>query len=243
MKEKFASLMYHQTTSPPRNKYYVPIDAFREQVRLIKRLQMRSAELKPDGEVSKCARVLITFDDGHKSNLEAARILKEHNLKGYFFIVKDYSLHDRDYLTESQIKEIGDMGHVLAVHGKDHGWWTMKSDEQLVSELTETRLWLEKITGKPVDACAPPGGVIDERVFECIERRMPEFRYIRTVEVGMAAAGERILKTVPIHTGTGLWQFGKILTLNRPFYSYLRMVYRLKAMLRPAYNALKKWKK
>lgn len=171
MKNKITCLMYHQTTSPPRNKYYVPIDTFRKQVQLIEELHIGSVE---PGSTSE--GVLLTFDDGHNSNLEAARILKEHDLVGYFFIVKDFSLHDPEYLTEAQISQIAAMGHGIAVHGLDHGWWTRKSDEQLVSELTETRLWLEKLTGKPVDTCAPPGGVIDKRVLACIEKRMPEFR-------------------------------------------------------------------
>lgn len=237
----YSALMYHQTTAPAQDKYYVSIPDFREQIKLIKTLDIESVSLENKSfPKTKRPPVLITFDDGHKSNLEAAEILTEYGLKGYFYVVKDFSLNNPAYLNEDDILKISNMGHTIAVHGKDHNWWILKSNEQLIQELTETKNWIESITGKPVITCAAPGGVLNERVIQCIKEFMPEYKYIRTVKVGMNNVNDELIKIVPMHTHTNIQMFKWSITNNNLYYKYLQSIYYSKEILRPIYNLIRK---
>ena len=236
----YTALMYHQTTSPVQNKYYVPIEHFRRQMELICRLNIKSIDLEnKDFEGHGFPSVLITFDDGHKSNLDAAEILSELKLKGYFFVVKDFSLNDPEYLSENDISKISEMGHAIGVHGKDHNWWTLKSEKQLISELNETKKWIEDITGKSVSTCAAPGGVLNKKVINLIFDSIPEFKYIRTVKVGINSQTDKLIKIVPIHTNTNRFMFEQSIKNVPLYYAYLKTIYYSKEILRPIYNYIK----
>ena len=233
--------MYHQTTSPALTKYYVPLDNFREQISLLMKLNIKSVSLEDHYFKSdKYPPFLITFDDGHKSNLEAAKILADHGLKGYFYVVKDFSLNNPEYLNEKDLETISALGHTIAVHGKDHEWWTLKTNQQLIDELTETKNWIEDITQKEIITCAAPGGVINKRIIACIQESMPEYKYIRTVQVGINTRNDLLINIVPMHTSTNQYMFRQSVTCNRLYYRYLLTIYFTKAILRPLYRIIKK---
>ncbi len=238
---KYTALMYHQTTSPARNKYYIPIDKFEEQIKLVNRLNIKSVSLEDKFFGNKENKaILITFDDGHKSNYDAAKILSDYGLKGYFYLVKDFSLHnDDEYLNEREIREISNMGHTLAVHGKDHIWWTLKSENILFKELQETKNWIENITGKAVITCAPPGGVINIKTANFLQQQMPEYQYIRTVKVGINKESNQFIKITPMHTNTNIRMFQWSITNNELYYKYLQTIYHSKNILRPIYKFIK----
>ena len=237
----YTALMYHETTAPAKTKYYVSIENFKKQIQLLNKLNINSVDLenKQFTNNNKYPSTLLTFDDGHKSNLQAARILHKHKLKGYFFCVKDFSLNNPEYLTEKDIYEIAEMGHTIGVHGKDHKWWTTKSNQQLVEELTETKEWIENITGKAVTTCAAPGGVLNKNIIDCILLSMPEYKFIRTVKVGINTPQDKLIKIIPMHTYTNNFMFEQSVKYNPYYYSYLKSIYYSKEILRPIWNKLK----
>ncbi len=89
-------------------------------------------------------RLLLTFDDGHADNFEAAQYLASQNLRAIFFVIPSflgrnvldyYEFHERHRvkahrfaphhrdsrgLSPTQIKEMASMGHLIAAHNYSH---------------------------------------------------------------------------------------------------------------------------
>lgn len=231
--------MYHETETPQSNKFSVEYSHFVTQMK----------SLVSNGIISYClgdstsndkSYCLLTFDDGHVSNLQAAEILAELGLKGYFFLIKDYSLNRADYLSEGDIKKISGMGHFFGVHGKNHDQWPKLEDNKLVKDLIETKDWIEQLTGLPVNSCSAPGGNINRRTINLIRSRIPEFKYIRTSKYGINQDGDNVLNSIGIR---GDYSEKKVLRLAKNDFWEMRRImayYHIKELLKPVYHSLMK---
>ncbi len=65
--------------------------------------------------------VIITFDDGHVSQLKAAELLEDYGMRGIFFVIP--SLIDAPrypHLSSSQLASLVERGHLVGVHGHRH---------------------------------------------------------------------------------------------------------------------------
>jgi len=149
------------------NKFVISKYQFKEQIKSIiaNNVQIQSIENNQSIRTNQniCLNSAFTFDDGNKSDLWAAEQLAKHGFSATFFIVKDFSLnHTELYINVDDIKEIARMGHSIGVHGKTHTWWTKISTQQLVIELTDTKKWIEDITGTLCSACSAPGGKLSK---------------------------------------------------------------------------------
>lgn len=209
---EWTCLMYHKIVESG-DKFSVSPATFRKQMQYIAEKQQQDC-------------VEITFDDGHVSNYEAGKMLHELGLKGTFYVLKDKSLIDSNYLTEAQILDLSRMGHIIGVHGKNHKWWTTKPEEQLISELRETKEWIESITGVPVTTCSAPGGRINKGVVDAIRREIPEFSSIRTsIEDLNNSSRPYLVDAVAIKNTTSLKEFSKIVELDGGYYRRIKAIY------------------
>lgn len=215
-------LMYHQTPKAgDLGKFAVRMDRFKEQMRFIAEHHLSD-------------RVTITFDDGHKSNYDAAEFMESLGLKGVFYILKDKSLNDSDYLSADQIKRISDMGHVIGIHGKDHKWWTRKAPAQLIAELNEVKGWIEDVTGKRVEHCSVPGGRFNRKVMETIKSGCSGLSSIRTSieDYNVGIDGHRLVNAVAMRHDMSDLQFRQILTFRPWCYRQLRTLYWMKEFVK-----------
>jgi peptidoglycan/xylan/chitin deacetylase (PgdA/CDA1 family) len=162
--------MYHQIADGGGGAYAVPPAQFREQIAV---LQSLGAVVRDVGDLVSRRRCgdplppgycIITFDDGHASNLAAAEFLASVGLHASFFVLKEHCAQRPDYLKAADLVRIRRMGHSIGIHGKTHDWWTSLPDDRLKSELNEVRTWLEDLLGEPVETCSAPGGKINRRV-------------------------------------------------------------------------------
>lgn len=206
--------MYHQIQYPYLDKFYVHPDSFKEQITYLIDYNL-CGFLTEDKTLN---GVIITFDDGHKSNLQVAKWLSERGVKSVFYVVKDFSLNNPDYLNEAEIKEISDMGHIIGVHGKDHSWWTKKSDLILISELAETKEWIEKLTGRTCVTCSAPGGRIFSKVEKLIRKNIPDLIYIRNSRFWFNNSDTKYLNSIAIGCDTTIEEFKKIVNLDMAYY-------------------------
>lgn len=154
----YTSLMYHRIESPVTRKISVSPVKFMSQIKALKDAGIESKILGEPILGDEKKYCLLTFDDGHKSSLLAAEILKDNNYVGYFYVVKDYSLRNSNYLSEDDIRYISSLGHKIGVHGKDHKHWTSKEPSVLISELKETKEWIEMLTDEKCQTCSAVGG-------------------------------------------------------------------------------------
>ena len=124
--------------------------------------------------------VMITFDDGYRSNLEiAVPILRRHGFTATFFVVAGLlggtNVWDADeiqepLLTADDVRELDDGGFEIGSHTLTHPHLSSLSDRELAFELTESKRILEDLTSKRVAALAYPWSDHCPRVHRAAEQ-------------------------------------------------------------------------
>ncbi len=118
----------------------------------------------------------INFDDGYASILSAKPLLDKLNIKPTFFVLSDpskasHSELDSNYefLTDSQIRSLIRSGWTLGSHSVTHrDFWNL-NEEDMKSEIEESKLELEKRFNVNVKYLAYPKGRYNEKVLECVK--------------------------------------------------------------------------
>lgn len=163
-------LMYHDIKDSPVNGFDVSTKDFIRQLDWLKDNGYRTLSMDEyidgidAGGVFPEKSILITFDDGYEGiYLNALPELKKRNMKATFFIVTaaiGKKLDNYPYLTEEELKEIaGEPLISLESHTKTHpSDMTLLPAEDKVSELKESKAYIESISGKPCRAIAYPCG-------------------------------------------------------------------------------------
>ncbi len=237
----FSCLMYHELVERPLNKFSVTPQVFEAQMKELVRTGCSSYildnEIRHSPDKYNC---MITFDDGHISNLKAAHLMTDLGLTAYFYLIRDFSLSRSDYLSENDIKEISSLGHKIGVHGKSHDHWARMEEKRLVSDLKETKDWIEQLTGQPVITCSAPGGVIDERTIDIIKREIPELKYIRTSRYGINHGCDTILNSIGVHEDYSLDKVVGIAKNDKWTMFKIMSYYHTKELLKPMYHFFKK---
>lgn len=104
--------------------------------------------------------VVITFDDGHASNLQlAAPLLQERQLSAYFFITSQFIGQRAHFMSADELRELSHLpGMCIGSHGMTHRFFDDMSVDESVAELTGSRLALEAICGSACRSISFPGG-------------------------------------------------------------------------------------
>jgi peptidoglycan/xylan/chitin deacetylase (PgdA/CDA1 family) len=177
------ALMYHDVVagrrfessgfqSPDANRYKVESGELRRHLEIIAGFPER--------------RVLLTFDDGGVSALQAAETLEQFGAKGHFFVTTD-RIASPGFLNENQIRELRGRGHLVGSHSCSHPLRMSRyRPEVLDREWSESVRELERILGEPVNTASLPGGY-----------------YCRNVAASAARAGIRELFTSEPVTAMG----------------------------------------
>ena len=228
MNKKFTTLMYHNIKSEG-DKFTVTKKQFLEQLSVIN---------KKDEKLFSLEKItfddfgnIITFDDGFKSDLWAAKKLSEFGFTATFFVVKDYALSNNSYLSENEILEISELGHEIGVHGKSHAWWTSLNEKTLIDDLSETKSWIESLISKDVISCSAPGGKINNNVIKnLITSNL--FKYIRISKPGLNYLDDKLIHSVPIYRSTNIEQYIKIINHNKSYFFKQKSIFLLKNQIK-----------
>lgn len=111
--------------------------------------------------------VSITFDDGYRSFLTAVVPLAErYGVPVHVFLAREFVLQGNPvYLSESDVVSLAHHQLVtIGVHGNRHLDLTMLGDDDVRSELSTARHWLQNLTGCEVSTLSYPFGRVDQRV-------------------------------------------------------------------------------
>ena len=123
-------------------------------------------------------RFCVTFDDGYLSVYEHAYpALAKRNMPATVYIVADtiggINAWDRNagdqmekMMSAEQVREMSDNGFEIGSHTLTHAHLPMLSDEQLRTEVVDSKHQLEDIIGKEVTSFSYPYGDYDNRVLE-----------------------------------------------------------------------------
>lgn len=166
--KKFASLMYHSLGDFPGNEYNIEINDFKDQMKYLRDEGyvvegFRELAERNISKVFPDRYILVTFDDGYKSFLNAAEILNDLGFKATFFLTEKWCYEKHNFLNNEEILALSEM-HEVGSHTVSHPQLTKISLESLYSELYESKNWLEHIINKEVTSLSVPGGFINRSV-------------------------------------------------------------------------------
>ncbi|MDW8059339.1 MAG: polysaccharide deacetylase family protein [Thermomicrobium sp.] len=157
-------LMYHDVGEPA-GRYRIPLWRLEHQLDWLLAngyvtvsLEQAYEALLADGPLPERA-VVITFDDGTRSQLLAARALAARNMTATFFVVPG-----RSALGPTELRELRSMGHEIGSHSMTHRLLTRLADGDVRWEAEASRVRLEQWLGAPVRFFAYPGGDWNGRV-------------------------------------------------------------------------------
>ena len=153
--------------------------------------------------------VLITFDDGHASDMLAASELRRRGLVATFFITCS-RLGNPGFLDRGQLVELSREGFAIGSHGVDHLRLADLAPEGMQDELAISRQELERVTGRPVTTLAVPFGSWDARVIA--SAMAAGYRAVMTSDFGLAVAGNRVLPRLEVTSRTTLREFEGLLS-------------------------------
>jgi peptidoglycan/xylan/chitin deacetylase (PgdA/CDA1 family) len=142
------------------------------------------ADLQSEQRESSIARAgfLVTFDDGTTDHyFTAAPLLERHGVRGVFF-VNTARLGTEGYLTLAQCQELQARGHAIESHAHQHKPLAGLPEEQLRSQLAESRRLLCENRLGQWGLLAPPGGFYDAAVIQAA--KTCGYRLLRTINWG-----------------------------------------------------------
>lgn len=112
-------------------------------------------------------KVLITFDDGYLDNYTlVAPYLMEKQIPFSIFIATNYvkKLH-KNFMSPAQLIDLSTFSNIhIGSHGKNHVRLGQCSNSVLLSELRDSKLYLEDLLSMKISSIAYPYGNFDRRV-------------------------------------------------------------------------------
>jgi peptidoglycan/xylan/chitin deacetylase (PgdA/CDA1 family) len=180
-------LMYHDVRVQISNDFDVSTEDFKKQLDWLADHGYKTLSLDEyiDCALNKKAfpekSVLITFDDGYSGIYKyAAPELHKRNMHAVFFVIRDLlgtelppDQHNAkyDYVTREQVKALSqDPLFSIGSHTNTHSMPHELSLLQLSKEYSESKKYIEELTGKPCQALAFPVGYYDKDLLKLVEK-------------------------------------------------------------------------
>ena len=225
----FPCLMYHNlSASETTENYTVKKAVFDEHLRILNNLGFEVIDCLTvkkilDGDVTKPPKfVVITFDDGHKSNLDAAEILDKYRAKATFFLTMDLCRNGASFLSDDDIKMISNRFDIGS-HGLIHMGLNSLPIHELIEHLVHPKNWLEEISQKQIISMSLPGGYYNSRVVR--QAFNNGYEILATSDTWYNRLKEKqshyLINRMAIRSGFGHRQFLKIINLSFPFYAIM----------------------
>lgn len=113
--------------------------------------------------------IILTFDDGYRDfYTDAYPILRKYHVKATSYVISGF-LEGRNYMTRSQVRDVAASGLVeIAAHTVHHPNMKGLSDKVLTDEVSQSRIELEKLTGKSIIDFAYPYGAYDDNAIHAV---------------------------------------------------------------------------
>ena len=174
MRKGVAVLMYHRIGVGPlagrevgEDAYAVAPEVFREQLELLASRGcsvVMTAELAARSRVPAERGVVLTFDDGNRSDWSVALpALRQRGWTATSFVTPAF-IGRPGYMTWPEVRELHQAGWCVGAHGLDHTPLATLPEAELRRHLREARRLLEAELAAPVETLSLPNGSGGRRV-------------------------------------------------------------------------------
>jgi peptidoglycan/xylan/chitin deacetylase (PgdA/CDA1 family) len=221
-------LIYHQIVTDDRapGETIIHLARFTEQMRYLAEHGYTPIDIDTlvrymrDGGALPHRPVVLTFDDGWRSTLNAVPVLQRYGFKASFWIIAGAGIGG-DYLDWRDVEDLARQPRFeVNSHTMTHPWdakdnlvtWTEgkvtgKGDAQALEELTQSKRLLEERLNRPQRYLAWPCGWYNDRLIELAQKAGYEALF--TAEDGLnMARGDRLrIKRTFIDGSCGLDEF------------------------------------
>ncbi len=150
-------LCYHTFRAVPSTVTEFSYKEFREQMEWLRKAGFRFVSLEEfrQGRVRGSRNILITMDDGYRSNLRVhRRVLKPMGIPSLLAVYTDIIGKGGSFLTPAQVRELHQEGVEFASHSRTHSYLRASYYEEnpgkFHSEFFRSKEALEEWTGEPV---------------------------------------------------------------------------------------------
>ncbi len=168
---EIATFIFHEVCADPRSSglqrpaampYKHTPEQFRAVLDAIARSGLRAGILPHEEWEGR--HLALTFDDGGRSAMDAAKELERRGWRGYFFVVADF-IGRPGFVDEVAIRDLHHAGHAIGNHSKSHpDIFRSLSPEQMRNEWRQCRERVESITGAACNTGSVPGGDSSDEV-------------------------------------------------------------------------------
>lgn len=121
--------------------------------------------------------VTTSWDDGHPADLRLADLLAKHGVAGTFYVPNRNS-EGRPVMSGYEVRRLSNKFEIGG-HSIDHVVLAGRDDAEASEQVTQNKLWLEDITGKPVPGFCYVRGRYTRRLKAVVKKA--GFEYARTV--------------------------------------------------------------
>lgn len=226
-------LMYHAIHStedrfiwddPGEFKYVVDENVFRSHMEFVRSAGYVSITVRDyldwqqgkRGIPEKC--LIITFDDGHVTNLtRALPILQENELVAEFFITTGW-VGRPDYLSREDILKLRNAGMGIGSHCVSHPMLNDLDEPSIKQELFESKKYLEELLQEKVCALSSPGGRMTPATMDIAKNA--GYATVLVSKIGLNRYGDNpySLRRIPIKRNTIFCE--RILQTGSPGFIY-----------------------
>jgi peptidoglycan/xylan/chitin deacetylase (PgdA/CDA1 family) len=217
-------LNYHDFSGTPAGKgaksdYTLGIEVFKSQLDFLRNFSNRGILDLIALDYADEFSYTLSFDDGNKSNLFVAEELAKRGLKGVFFIITSLC-KTPGYLNEKEIKELDSMGMEIGSHSCTHRHLNRLRKEEMITELQDSKIFLEDIVKKEINLLAFPGGQHGTR--ELIAAKEIGYQVSRIVQVGInnIPLNNSVIKGINIKISTEIDDLRRMFELSNIYFSY-----------------------
>jgi peptidoglycan/xylan/chitin deacetylase (PgdA/CDA1 family) len=121
--------------------------------------------------------ITTSWDDGHPLDFRLADLLAQYQLNGTFYIPRQAP---NETMSPTQIRQLSRQFEIAA-HTMHHVFLNGATELVAEREITESKSWVEEVTGRPCSMFCPPGGKFDRRHLQFI--REAGYTGLRSVEL------------------------------------------------------------
>ena len=175
MSEKLTVLMYHAVVDDlgrceGADPHYAVLRwQFALHLKALRSLGMRSSSIaKLRAESSAENVVVMTFDDGHASNRDAAESLRAFSFTADF-LVNPSTVGKPNHLSWGDLRAMSDAGMSIQSHGYHHRYLDELKPSEVLAELVDSKREIEDRIGQAVTVFGPPGGRMSAGLAEAAE--------------------------------------------------------------------------